>query len=118
LYEYNDRFQGLGRIKDFKLKLYIDESVKPVAQNVRIPYKMKKKVEIKIDELEKHDIIEKVEGPTPWVSNLVPIPKQKKSYIEGKISYAKNRGGFAADEWICNIFKIRSKTIFSSERTR
>ncbi|XP_060583899.1 uncharacterized protein K02A2.6-like, partial [Ruditapes philippinarum] len=77
LSEYDDRFQGLGRIKDFKLKLYIDESVQPVAQNVRrIPFKMKKLVEKKIDELEKLDIIEKVEGPTPWVSNLVPIPKQ------------------------------------------
>ena len=27
--------------------------------------------------MEKDDIIEKVDGPTPWVSPLVIVPKQK-----------------------------------------
>ena len=37
---------------------------------------MKKQIEDEIDELEKNDIIEKTSGPTPWVSNIVAVPKQ------------------------------------------
>ena len=74
---FEDRFQGTGKLKDFQLKLHIDETVTPVAQTSRqIPFKMRKQVEQKIDELEKCDFIEKVTGPTPWVSNLVPVPKK------------------------------------------
>jgi hypothetical protein len=28
---YQDRFTGLGKLKDFKLELYVDESINPVA---------------------------------------------------------------------------------------
>ena len=49
----------------------------PIAQPLRqTPFKMKKQIEDKIDELEKNDIIEKTSGPTPWVSNIVAVPKQ------------------------------------------
>ena len=37
---------------------------------------MRNQVERKLQELENQDVIEKVEGPTPWVSPLVPIPKK------------------------------------------
>jgi hypothetical protein len=41
---FKDRFTGLGKLKDFQLKLQIDESVQSVAQPVRkIPFKMRKK---------------------------------------------------------------------------
>jgi DNA-binding HxlR family transcriptional regulator len=36
---------------------------------------MKKQLEHKLKELEDSDVIEKVQGPTPWVSPLVVIPK-------------------------------------------
>ncbi|MEW8545684.1 MAG: RNase H-like domain-containing protein, partial [Candidatus Thiodiazotropha sp.] len=76
LRSFQDRFEGLGKLKDFQLRLYIDESVKPVAQPARrIPFKMQGQVDKKLIELEKLGVIEKVEGPTPWVSALVPIPK-------------------------------------------
>lgn len=74
---FSDRFTGLGKLKDFQLRLYIDESVKPIAQPARkIPFKMRSQVERKLQELEDQGVIEKVEGPTPWVSALVPIPKK------------------------------------------
>ncbi|MCG7869746.1 MAG: hypothetical protein JAY74_25675 [Candidatus Thiodiazotropha taylori] len=77
LTSFQDRFEGLGRLKDFELKLHIDETVKPVAQPARkIPFKMRSQVERKLQELEDQNVIEKVEGPTPWVSALVPIPKK------------------------------------------
>ena len=36
---------------------------------------MRSLVEDKIKELQKNDIIEKISGPTPWVSNVVAVPK-------------------------------------------
>ena len=35
LRSFQDRFEGLGKLKDFQLKLYVDENVKPVAQPAR-----------------------------------------------------------------------------------
>ena len=36
---------------------------------------MRSLVEDKIKKLEKNDIIEKISGPIPWVSNVVAVPK-------------------------------------------
>ena len=36
---------------------------------------MRQKLDKKLDQLEKLDVIEKVNGPTPWISPLVVIPK-------------------------------------------
>ena len=59
------------------MKLHIDETVTPVAQSARrIPFHLRKKVSTELKKLEEQDIIEKVEGPTPWVSPLVVIPKK------------------------------------------
>ena len=35
LRSYQDRFEGLGKRKDFQLRLYIDENCKPVVQTAR-----------------------------------------------------------------------------------
>jgi hypothetical protein len=49
LSEFSDRFQGLGKLKDFQLQLYINKDVKPIAQpNRRIPFKMRQQVREKI----------------------------------------------------------------------
>ena len=37
---------------------------------------MRKKVNEKLKEMEEQDIIEKVDGVTPWLSPLIPIPKK------------------------------------------
>ena len=73
---YEPVFKGLGKLKDFQLKLHIEDSVHPVAQPLRrIPFLMRQQVDNKIDELLKDDIIEPVKGPTTWVSPLVVVPK-------------------------------------------
>ena len=75
---YPDLFEGIGKLKNTKVKLYIDESVKPVCQpHRRIPFHLRQKVEAELKRLEDLDIIEKVEGPTPWVSPIVAAPKPK-----------------------------------------
>ena len=40
-----------------------------------MPFHIRKVVDAKLRELDKLDIIESVEGPTPWVSPLVAVPK-------------------------------------------
>lgn len=42
----------------------------------RIPFHVREDVEKELQRLEKLDIIEKVEGPTPWVSPIVIVPKK------------------------------------------
>ena len=70
-------FQGIGKLKDIEIKLHIDESVQPVAQpHRRIPFHSREKVEKELDRLEQLDIIEKVDGPTDWVSPVVIAPKK------------------------------------------
>ena len=64
---------GLRKLKNFQLKLHVDESVTPIAQAMRrIPFSRKQKVD-KLDELEALDVIEQVNGPTSWINPLVAV---------------------------------------------
>ena len=74
--KYGEIFNGVGKLKEFEMEIHIDPGVKPVAQPPRrIPFQIRSKVDDKIRELEHVDIIERVDGPTPWVSPLVAVPK-------------------------------------------
>ena len=74
--KYHKVFQGLGKLKNREIKFHIDESVVPVAKSPRrIPFHLRDQVPEELERLEKLDVIEKVEGPTPLVSNLVVAPK-------------------------------------------
>lgn len=77
LTEYAHLFNGIGTLKNFEVKLHIDDTVTPVAQNPRrIPFHIRQKVSDALNKLESDGIIEKVSGATPWVSPLVVIPKK------------------------------------------
>ena len=62
---YPSVFKGIGKVKNYQLKLHIDHSVTPVVQ----------KVTAKVNELLEQDIIQRVQGPTAWVSPIVVAPK-------------------------------------------
>ena len=69
-------FEGVGKLKDFQQTIHVDPTIQPVAQAPRrVPFHVRRKVEAKLDELQRLDIIEPVNGPTPWVSPLVVVPK-------------------------------------------
>ena len=71
-----DVFTGIGKLKAFQLKLHIDERVQLVVQPLQRPaFSLKEKIEKKLDELLQEDIIEQVEGPTPWINPVVVVPK-------------------------------------------
>ena len=49
---YPSVFQGIGKLKDYQLKLHIDTSVTPVVQKIRrVSFSLKDKVTAKVNEL-------------------------------------------------------------------
>ncbi len=76
--KYPNITKGIGKLKNIQIKLHIDDTVKPVIQpHRRIPFHIRKKVDKELQLLEDQGIIENVEGPTPWVSPIVAMPKPK-----------------------------------------
>ncbi|XP_028418120.1 uncharacterized protein K02A2.6-like [Dendronephthya gigantea] len=74
--EYDDLFQGIGKLKGVQVKLHIDEQVQLVAQkHRRVPFHLREKLDAELERLEKAEIIEKVETATNWVSPIVITPK-------------------------------------------
>ena len=60
-----------------EIKLHIDKSGQPLVQkHSRIPFHVRKDVERELERLKKEGIIEKVEGPSPWVSPTVTVSKK------------------------------------------
>ncbi|CAB4003123.1 Transposon Ty3-I Gag-Pol poly [Paramuricea clavata] len=79
-------FQGIGKHKYRQVELIIDDSVQPKVQaQRRIPFPKRQQFEEIIQELEEADIIEQVEGPTEWISNVVLTPKADPSQLRMNI---------------------------------
>ena len=76
--EYDELFHGLGKLKGYQIKLHIDESVPPVAQpHRRVPFHVRQQLEEQLKRDEELGVVERIEGPTPWVSPIVVEPKPK-----------------------------------------
>ena len=77
LKEYSNIFDGLEKVNDFEHKITIDPEVKPKIQHLRrIPVSQIEAVNNELDRMLEQDIIEEVTEPSPWVSNLVIVPKK------------------------------------------
>ena len=70
--------KGIGKLTGVQVKLYIDESVRPVAiTNRKFPFHVRPKIEDEELRLLREDTIEVSFGePTPWVSPIVTPPKK------------------------------------------
>ena len=76
--EYNDRFTGLGQLKDTAITIHVDETIHPVAQRPRrLPIQMIKEVDAEIDKLLDLGVLEPVKKPPSWINPLVVVPKKK-----------------------------------------
>ena len=74
--KYPTVFVGVGKLKGYKLKLHVDPDVTTVAQKPgRVPFALREKVTSKVEDLIAKDIVERVNGPTSWVSPVVIAPK-------------------------------------------
>lgn len=64
------------KFPNIQLKLSIDERVPPrKIAYLRIPGPMEEKVDAKILEMLRNDVIEPVDGPAEWISPMVVVPK-------------------------------------------
>ncbi len=80
IHEFEDVFQGIGKLKDCKVSTNVNNKFPPVAQPARrIPFHIRKSLSSQLKDLEQQGIIERVpeNTSTPWVSPLVVFPKQK-----------------------------------------
>jgi hypothetical protein len=76
LHECSDIFQGVGKVTDYEHTIQLDPEVVRVSQKLRrFPLSPIEAVNNEIDKMLEADIIE--EAPvSPWVSNIVVVPKQ------------------------------------------
>ena len=66
-------------MKIVEVKLHIDENVRPIYQSQRrILFLHRKNLETCVESLLQQDILEPADGPIPWVSPVVFVPKTKK----------------------------------------
>ena len=81
--QIQQKFQDVfHEIKYRQVELLIDETAKPIIQSQRkIPFSKKEKFNDVLDELEESGVIEPVEGPTDWISNVVLTPKADPTQI-------------------------------------
>ena len=78
--KFPEVFTGLGKLKDYKLKLYVDKTVPPVIQPARKePYHKRVKIGEAIDKLLADGVIELATGPTEWCLPLHAMVKKDKS---------------------------------------
>lgn len=78
------------KFKDVVVSIPIDDSVKPISQPYRgIPIPPEEKVNTKLKELLRKDIIEEVKGPANWVSPIVPVLKEN----TGRVIFSKTVSG-------------------------
>ncbi|CAH2109005.1 unnamed protein product [Euphydryas editha] len=70
--------KSFPKFRGVTVQIPIDQSVKPVVQPYRrIPIPLEEKVAKKLKELKDADIIEEVNEPSPWVSPIVPVLKER-----------------------------------------
>ena len=90
-----------GQVKRKEIKLHISDTVAPKQQpQRRIPFHVRKDVEQELQRLEHLDIIEAVDGPTPWVSPIVVVPKKSgeiRICVDMREANQGNRKGKAPD---------------------
>ena len=66
----------IGKITGVKLQLHIDPNVKPVYQRLRPqPYHLVEPIKRCLDKMKTNGLISRQFGPTPWLSNIHPVPK-------------------------------------------
>lgn len=77
LKNYSDLFKGLGTFgSDYDIK--IKEDAKPIAHPPRgVALALRHKLKLKLDELVKNNVIEKVTGHSEWVNHLVTVQKKR-----------------------------------------
>ena len=76
--EYNDLFQGLGRLEG-KVSICLREDARPVIHPPRnVPIALKDRLKTELEKMEEMGVIIKQTEPTEWVNSLVLVVKPNK----------------------------------------
>ncbi|XP_031338074.1 uncharacterized protein K02A2.6-like [Photinus pyralis] len=79
--KYSELFTGIGCL-DEPYTIRVDHTVMPVVPPPRkIPLALKDNLKVELDEMEKNQIIEKVDMPTDWVNSLVIVKKPNSNKV-------------------------------------
>ena len=113
-------FEGIGKLKEFEVKLHIDDNVPPVAQrHRRIPFHQRQKVTAELRDLERNDIIERLNGPTPWCPrswlSLNPNARVRSAYVsicenQTVLSYERH---IHHQKWMISCNWLNNARVFS-----
>ena len=77
LEDYNDAFNGTGKLKNHEATLYLKGISKPIYQKMRRQlYHLRKLINKELKRPIENDIIEYLQGPQEWASNLLATPKR------------------------------------------
>ncbi|PAA93919.1 hypothetical protein BOX15_Mlig008473g1 [Macrostomum lignano] len=75
--QFPELFKGLGKVKGVSVQIGIKPDARPVCHPPsRVPVHLREALDRELDEQERLQIIQPVEGPTPWVSRIVVVPKE------------------------------------------
>lgn len=75
----DDIFNGLGCLKNYEYKIEFIDDPKFEIRSIRsLPYSRREEVKAELDKMVEMGVIEKVEEPTPVVSNVVLVEKEGK----------------------------------------
>ena len=66
----------IGTLNTQVVKLYVDKTIRPVKHQLRpIQIYMQEAIKKELQNLKEQGIIEPVDGPTEWLSSIVPVVK-------------------------------------------
>ena len=75
--KYPSVFEGIGKIKDVQVHLEVDKTIQPKVSTYhsRKPHHLRKMIADEVRKMEEQDLVEEVDGPTPWVVPVITVPK-------------------------------------------
>ena len=117
--QYDDLFHGPGKLKGRQVKIHIDERVQPVAQpHRRVPFHVRKQLEEQLEKDEQQGVIERVDGPTPWVSSIVVARKREPGKVRVCIDMRQANKAIQRKRHLTSIIKeiiksLNGATVFS-----
>ena len=114
LQHYPQNFKGLGKLRNYQVKLYTDNSIKPVAVPPRfVSYYLKGRVSDAIDNMLKEGVIEEhpINDRSPWGSFAVIVPKINGSIRITLDSFNVNKAIISISQPILKQEDIRARLV-------
>lgn len=111
--KYSDLFQALGSLPG-EHTIRLNNSVPPVIHPFRkVLCALRKPLKDELDQMEKLEVIEKIDEPTEWVSSLVIVETVKSVHGSQRSKYSNTRRTFQAPHKRRNNSQFANAKYFS-----